>query len=383
MQPTIANLLNPVAHDRPSEVYQQRLSLADLLNPIPEQDMVAEDVHSELSISDISDSELFDDASLAGATFDPPAVNSMHEYDIDIPSTPMTPASDSDSSSRSSSPDVPLSLNQQPPSKVPEKKQMTLSSFFSVPARALSKLPKSTAQLKSKLSGKRKRDSENSGSDTGSTDQLAVASGSQKKPFTKAREGTSKGAVAERKLRDAVRAGTHEVDEEKEKRWRKAVQEIDPNVEFRPGIVNQFLHIACGEYVKVKNVYDVRRARTHIADCKRRREDMKVNGRKKGTKRLKVTAGTPSLQHMVETRGWHWKKSKARNPTEFETRACPGLTADANPRVDIYLRRTENMEAQLEKAREMQATKVRVAFRNELVPWTDAITGMYSFASGP
>ncbi|KAM6488976.1 hypothetical protein JOM56_015612 [Amanita muscaria] len=81
--------------------------------------------------------------------------------------------------------------------------------------------------------------------------------------------GDSRSAAASRTLRQKLRSGEFEVDDAKLARWKEKCRTMDPDVEFDSKTFGA-RHSKCGQFIKAKEPYDVKRFSEHSRDKRNR-----------------------------------------------------------------------------------------------------------------
>lgn len=84
----------------------------------------------------------------------------------------------------------------------------------------------------------------------------------------KTRTGTSKSALASRKIRDRVASKTHAMSKKRLKNWQKKMTDLDPDVQFDPENTCRVRHSPCSTWLLVKEAGDATRFKQHVEGCR-------------------------------------------------------------------------------------------------------------------
>lgn len=202
--------------------------------------------------------------------------------------------------------------------------------------------PSSTAAKRKRSATVTSRNSQNSAKKA-----WAFLSGNAKKPKNTKKEiieksrgvGISRSATQARDLRAAEKDGKDVVEMAKWERWKTKIRSDDPNATFFEDDPRRVDHSRCGNPVRVKQLYDCNRWRTHLKDCKgiQKKSSQNANFIKKAAH---------SLFKLGFTKGEAIAKPSANPspPDDVPTMdPCPGITEEDTELIPVYLRRSAAM----------------------------------------
>lgn len=144
----------------------------------------------------------------------------------------------------------------------------------------------------------------------------------------KVQPGTSRSALASRKLRDKVTSGTYVVQEKRFKSWKEKISDLDPGARFDKGNPRKVLHSRCSTWLLVKEPGDTTRFKQHVETCQAK--PVPVGGTLTGMGWLKKNVEASDVGRNTSRESG---KDEAKMP-------CRGVSDMDNPLVDRYLKRT-------------------------------------------
>jgi hypothetical protein len=146
----------------------------------------------------------------------------------------------------------------------------------------------------------------------------------------KVEPGTSRSAIASRKLREKATSGSYVVREKRFETWKEKITNLDPDARFDKKNTQKVLHSRCSAWLLVKEPGDTTRFKQHVEACQAK--PVPVRGTLMGMGWLKskksVEEGGDGKDGGLKENG-----KKAQMP-------CRGVSDMDNPSVDRYLRRT-------------------------------------------
>lgn len=151
-------------------------------------------------------------------------------------------------------------------------------------------------------------------------DEVEVKNSKAKAPSYK---GDGKSTVRDRTNLAAHRAGKFVPSAGKEQKWRESILKLDPRAEFTDGNVVDWKCGRCQDEFSAQTCYNVSRVRDHLKQCMKRRKLVQA-----------------SFAEAVQAIPAHKRKGSQPNEAS-KTRPCPGLTEKSNPRIGVYLDRTD------------------------------------------
>ena len=157
------------------------------------------------------------------------------------------------------------------------------------------------------------------------------------RPMKKRGKGKSRSAISSLKVREALRKGMFEVDDQRLKAWKVQITQDDHGATFDPSNIRRVRHSICGSWIKVKQPFDRTRWKSHLKNC--------VAKKKKHHE--KPSANMATLKSM----GFFVPKKAAtkQEPPQPKVMAveypCPGLSDVDDGRISKYLSRTQVLQA--------------------------------------
>lgn len=136
--------------------------------------------------------------------------------------------------------------------------------------------------------------------------------------------GTSKSALASRKLREKVASGTYIVREKSLETWKEKISNLDPGARFDRTNSRKVLHSSCSTWLLMKEPGDTTRFKQHVKTC--RAKPISTGGTLMGMGWLKPKSGG-------KDRAVEGGRGEATMP-------CRGVSDMDGLHVDRYLKRT-------------------------------------------
>ena len=165
-----------------------------------------------------------------------------------------------------------------------------------------------------------------------------------RQPMKKRGKGKSRSAKSSLRVREALRKGTFEVDDQRLEAWQVQISKDDNGATFDPSNIRRVRHSICGGWIVVKQPYDRTRWKTHLKNC----------ARKKKNHHEKPSANMPTLKSM----GFFIAQKEANASASIEAATkqdppkveaveypCPGLSDSDDVRISKYLSRTQVLRA--------------------------------------
>ncbi|KAH7904197.1 hypothetical protein BJ138DRAFT_1107029, partial [Hygrophoropsis aurantiaca] len=150
--------------------------------------------------------------------------------------------------------------------------------------------------------------------------------------------GTSRSAIAARKLRATVKDGTFTTNAMQMEKWKeKILNDMDLNAQFNEDTCKSVRHSACGRWIEMKEPFDSTRFRNHLKTCSHSKPMKPAAG-----------AGTPTVSQWAKKFGITLQKTdnqvKRKVAKDAEERPkpmpCPGITEADEPLIAVYTKRT-------------------------------------------
>jgi hypothetical protein len=146
--------------------------------------------------------------------------------------------------------------------------------------------------------------------------------------------GISQSAMASRKLKAEMKAGTFVANEAKKSNFEALCLAIDLGATFRYGESWKVFHSDCGNWYTMSEAYNTTKFRQHIETCKKTKTSSNSAKPMKFLTINKFFAPVEATQTSMKT------KSKPQGDVKVTKHPCSGITALHDPRSPTFIRRT-------------------------------------------
>ncbi|KAF9784786.1 hypothetical protein BJ322DRAFT_1196341 [Thelephora terrestris] len=209
---------------------------------------------------------------------------------------------------------------------LPYKRKLSLSPFDEIaPARKVSRV--SYKQAQSKVTENRHSDVSNIAA-TDAFQHLEISCKSQKPQY-----GTSRSAIASRRLREKATSRTYVVQEKRFETWKAKILNLDPSAQFDQKDPMRVFHSRCSTWLRTKEPGDTTRFRQHGEMC--RAKPVPAHGTLMGMGWLVKKEARTSGDGKDEGRS-----EREEGVEDVRKMPCRGASAMDNTLIDRYLKRT-------------------------------------------